>query len=619
MNRPNRLHWLIFLAIFAFGAFLRWQNMHAIEHNIDHAYPIWQALTTLHSGLWPVTAQGTSVLFANPALTGYLFLPGIALIGSAYGAYLIAIGLNTLAIGFTFAAALRFGSPRQALLAAFLLAASPWVVEYSRTTWVQALLPFFACLIFWLFAALWQGQGRARRALVGFAALAAMTQTYLLAYLAMAPVSIISLVFRRQMKLRWLIIGLLGVAAFSLPYGLGLLADRENTLARVQSFAGGQSQLTAEPWVHTARLISGLDYPASRGLAGAYADALLRQGLTDIGHAALVVAILAGALIAFWRHGRASLILILWLILPPLLMSYVSRPVHPFYLLMTLPAGFILAATTLDWLAAQLGKVGAIAVTISAIGWGVLQGINVLRFAEDTLNTPTIDGFTALPVGAGMAMMGQAVPGGSQAVIFAEADGWILQSLAGRLLITDRDVDQGKTIYYPSQGAIYLALKPAGEMPIDGPERFAFADGARVTIQRLMAPPAWIGEAVLATTDIGLTLLGAQITALADGGHRLGLAWRVDVLPDQREGWLFAPFAHVFDKDGVRVSIIDGGVTPGMAWRLGDLQLKWLNIPPLPANQSPYTIRVGLYDGVRNQAAAFGDGQPSILLQVSLP
>src|SRR5258706_10528309 len=137
-------------AILLLAAFLRFQHLDAIQHNVDHAYPIWQALMTLDRGVFPVTAQGTSVLFANPALTGYLFVPWVALTRSPIGPYIFVIVLNTLAVYFVYRAAMLILDQRCALIAAFLMAVNPWVVEYSRTTWVQALLPFFTTLLFWL-------------------------------------------------------------------------------------------------------------------------------------------------------------------------------------------------------------------------------------------------------------------------------------------------------------------------------------------------------------------------------------------------------------------------------------------------------------------------------------
>src|SRR6185436_17327156 len=96
-RRLDPTHFVLAATLFL-AAFLRFQHLDAIQHNVDHAYPIWQALMTLDRGVFPVTAQGTSVLFANPALTGYLFVPWVALTRSPIGPYIFVIVLNTLAV-----------------------------------------------------------------------------------------------------------------------------------------------------------------------------------------------------------------------------------------------------------------------------------------------------------------------------------------------------------------------------------------------------------------------------------------------------------------------------------------------------------------------------------------
>ncbi|MCZ2095227.1 MAG: hypothetical protein LC121_02950 [Anaerolineae bacterium] len=123
--------------VLAFGVWLRFQHFGAIEYNIDQAYPIWQALQTLDTGALPLAGQGTSVLFANPPLTGYLFVPALAIARQPAAAYLFTLALNTLALPLSFGALRKLIGARAALIGAALFAASPWIVEDSRRTWVQ--------------------------------------------------------------------------------------------------------------------------------------------------------------------------------------------------------------------------------------------------------------------------------------------------------------------------------------------------------------------------------------------------------------------------------------------------------------------------------------------------
>ena len=116
----------------------RFRYLPTIEHNIDHAYPVWQAMTTLDRGALPVAGQETSVLFANPALTGYLFLPVVALTRSPLAVYVLVIALNWLGVLLAYRAARALIPARLALVAAGLMAVNPWIIEYSRTSWERS-------------------------------------------------------------------------------------------------------------------------------------------------------------------------------------------------------------------------------------------------------------------------------------------------------------------------------------------------------------------------------------------------------------------------------------------------------------------------------------------------
>ena len=89
---------LLLIAIMLVAIMLRVQYLLQVEFNVDQAWPIAQALDTLDRGIFPLTGQSTSVLFANPTLTGYLYLPVVALTRSALGVYVFVIALNTLAV-----------------------------------------------------------------------------------------------------------------------------------------------------------------------------------------------------------------------------------------------------------------------------------------------------------------------------------------------------------------------------------------------------------------------------------------------------------------------------------------------------------------------------------------
>ena len=62
----NTTRTLLIILIMGVALFLRLRYLGEIEHNVDHAYTVWQAISTLDRGTLPLAGQGTSVLFANP-------------------------------------------------------------------------------------------------------------------------------------------------------------------------------------------------------------------------------------------------------------------------------------------------------------------------------------------------------------------------------------------------------------------------------------------------------------------------------------------------------------------------------------------------------------------------
>ncbi len=622
------------------AVFLRLQNLGAVEHNVDHAYPISQALHSLEQGVFPITAQGTSVLFANPPLTGYLFLVPLSLSRSPYGVYLFVIALNTLAVPLSYVTARRL-LPRGdgfALIVAFLVAVNPWVVEYSRTTWVQCLLPFGVMLVFWLFVPLWLGEAPhpRRRFLFGCAGLAALSQTYLLAFALIAPVALLCLVHHRRITVRTAFIGALMVIIPGVIYGAGLIADGENTLNRIRDFGGDGLRFRTEAWAHLARLTTGWEYAATRGLdaPAGRADAVTRFNLGELANGVGIALMVIGAA-AYLRSGRRDFsqtgILVVWGGLLPLLMTAVSRPVHPFYLLLTLPVGTILAVRGMHTLyegAARfkMGRATAFAGLAALTWFGVLSGVNVVRYAEETLITPGVDGFNALPLQDGVALAAHFAPLlGEVGTIHVKADGRMMESFAGRTFWLDPDVDTARGTTIAADGTLYLLWRGEGHPPPDltipdETASYVLSDGEAIDAYRVgWSPPPSIEQWQGISSDGGLIPVWAKAsTLLAGQAGEVAMVWAVVSLPPERAAYLYSPFVHLYDGEGKRVLIADGAVTPGALWRVGDLQYKRLTFA-IPAEAAPpVRLMMGHYDGVhgRSLILRFPDGREDAVIAI---
>ena len=630
MSDRTRAERALLAVIVALGAWLRFQRWGAIEYNIDQAYPVWQALRTLDRGALPLAGQGTSVLFANPPLTGYFYLPLLALWRHPLMAYVLTLGLNTLAVGLVYRALRRMVGVRAALIGTWLFALNPWIVEDSRRTWVQALTPFFVALIFWALTPVLLGRARhpRRRTLIALVGLALFAHTYLLAYALIATVGVLLALYWRRVPKRALAGGVLIFALLMGLYGLGLARQWGDTRARAQAFAEGGARLRSEALEHALRLVSGGGYADVRGVNAPQDDAALRQRLSRPVHWGVVLLLGLGIAVALARGRRKSperdvaAILLIWWALPVLMMSYVSRAVHPFYLLLSVPAGHGLAGwgaqAVLDGLRRRHEWMGRVAwgALVIALGWGgTLNGLNAVRFAQESHAYPSEDGAGVLPLAEATALGARlrAVTD-AQTAIFAPMPPWTSATLAGHDLRAQEVGDFSRAQIVPRAQGLYVSFAPpnapapppplVGE-PLGAP--LTLRDGGRFTFWRASQDALPIAHPLDVPSDVDVRLLGWTLHDPLQAGRsaRLDVYWRVDALHADRGIWTFAPFAHIFDGAGARVAVVDGELLPPLAWRAGDV-LVYRLLLELPSDAvGPFRAQVGFYDGVRGVNAIF--------------
>ncbi len=685
-GKPTPLDRLVLLVIMLVAIGLRAEYLLQIEHTLDHAWPVMQALETLDRGIWPLVGQGTSVLFASGPVTGYLYLPFIALTRSPLGAYLLVIALNTLGVLLTYRASRVLVGPRWALIAAGLMAVNPWVIEYSRTSWVQSLLPFFVPAVAWLLWPVLLGQSRrpVRRLALALTMLALLCLSYLLAFVLVIPVGLLLFIFRARVPRRGLAIGGTVFVVLSALYGLGLLGQWETVQARLGEFSSGPAMVSAEAWDHAVRLVSGGDYELVRGQQAPAGDSAPRHDLSRLAHLVILAAMLGGIGLAAWavvgRHGddnpavglggvlrrfapvdahtrQAAIIALAWFLLPVLLMTYVSQMVHPFYQLLGLPAGFVLAAWGLGMVLRPQTRPGAILLAALAVPLAVLMGLNSARYYQETAALPGAHGLTALsleyglPLGAAIrdAMPENPVDG----VAFVDLEGWLLNSLAGRWFPTMREARAAEFNIIPQGGGVYVAAHdpalaiPAGEprrvAPLGSTEaaRFSLPDGWLITVDAF-APDAAVlctvdnpeplreGEGYQARVNVpgeqGIALRAYDLRVDETARWTLTTLWRVEARSDVINQRLFGAFAHLFDADSTRVAIIDGADVPGHEWRVGDCHVHRMTFFLPEDGPPPFTLRVGQFDAINHENVIFrlppdsvdGDYSPLFTLEPSI-
>ncbi len=627
------------ILILVIGAFLRFYGLGDIEFNVDQIYPIWQALNTIETGDLPLAGQGTSVLFDNPPMTGYLLLPFMLLTRLALVAFIVTITLNTFAIWLTYRALLQLVGPHPALVGTALFAFNPWIIEDSRRTWVQSLMPFFVCLIFWALVPVLLQQTRhpKRRLLIGLVGLAVFANTYLLSYALTAPVGLLLLIFWKRIPKQTLFIGAGVFLLLFALYAIGLASQWDETRHKTDEFLTGGSRLTDEALSHAIRLVTGHEYAVARGTDAPADDAQRRADISQFIHWFWLVALVLGVGKALYYlvaqqptklPRAAALILLVWFLLPVIMMSYVSRSVHPFYLLLSVPAGHGLAA----WALAPLLQIATSqrAIISMLILTGLFNGLNAIRFPQETAATPgahipyTLSLESSINFGNDIR---EAFKDGM--TVYTPADVWAPMVMAGDIfpVVQIGDVEQMTVI--PRQGGLYTLYHGPNEgltPPMHGkittvPLRLV--DGTRLTVwevqQERFNPPHRTDK----PSDIGVRFIGWDLSEALRPGNIIHLRtyWQVDSLHPERGQWTFAPYAHLFTGNGQKI-ISDGVLVPSGTWDVGDWMIQELSIEVPPDSIGPYSINIGLYDSVRQTNASFyfpsADGETIWTIDIAL-
>lgn len=323
-----------------------------------------------------ITGIPSSISILNPPLSTWLY--GLfALIGGPLGATLFTALANVLAIGLLYALATRYHSQRAGVIAALLYATASGPVHYARFIWQQNLLAPVVLLLFWsiLLAVVERRSGW-----LGWAVLlwGAATELHPTAAPLLGLIAVALAFTWRDLRWRdggWAALALLGLFGptllwEALSHGADLLGAQRLT----------QGHTIFDTWALT--YLVQLMQPAPTTWYGAGTSyAAIGQALAPLGgliEAGVIAAQIAlvGALVAPWLGGRgwrlsaraaladtrwrSALSLVLWEALPIALMLRHSRPVEPHYLLVVLPAVYLLLgaflASASEWLSERVSR-----------------------------------------------------------------------------------------------------------------------------------------------------------------------------------------------------------------------------------------------------------------------
>lgn len=597
---------IILFVILALALIARFRYLIYIEHNIDQAYPIWQALNTLDNGVFPTVGQGTSVLFANAPMTGYVYLPIVALTRAILGVEILVIALNTLAVWMAYRLATYLIPERWALLVALIMAVNPFIIEYSRATWVQSLLPFYATALLWQFTPVLLKRTRypMRRTIITAILFGVVANSYLLAFLWGVSLGLLVLIFHKRLDWRAVGIGVGIVVLMTLPYALTLLSDWEALQTDVRDFGRNPPQFNIEAWGHAVRLVTGGEYEIVRGFDAPIQDSALRHALSQPFHWLGMILIVIGIARALWsiyrraKDADGSIIALVWFSIPIVAMTYTGNLVHPFYQLLSVPIGAVLLVLGMKTLStpipvpiqSRLAWVGGIVVCF----WAGLMVVNHARFSQETMHTPGAHGLGALPISAGLALADKIRP--VDGIVYADMPEWVMNSFVGYTFALVRDNRAPQFMIYPPEGGVYLTVGEDKPLLVDS-DVLTLSDNTRIYIHRL-PPQDRLIDLIDVRWDVP-TVQGLRLMGYTLRDDMIRIVWQVDFVVPEVKNWIIGTFIHVYNADGERIINTSGGALEGWRWRVGEIYIDQIPLD-LPKEGAPFTIHLGGYDGVHH-------------------
>lgn len=516
---------------------------------------------------------------------------------------------------------------RAALIATLLFAANPWAIHYSRFFWNQNMVPFFSTLTGGSLLLCFAGpRPRPIHLSLALLWLAVAIQLHLAALALIPVVALILLLFRRQVSLRHLA---LGVGLFLLSFLPYLLYQRMSGLADLRAMFGSLGG--AEARLNLSSLLIAGDLATGHGLLEGSpawrASVWPGHGLARL-EGWLFAASLAYAagylLLGGWRELRqrqpstvsATLaILLLWTVVPVLF--YVRHTVYlqNYYLLYLLPAPFMLIGVAADQAWRQLSARGQgrwrrlASYPLAAVLIGSVAAIGAWQFHVSHVRLALEEARAIGPLQVrdldhliAVLRRGAAADPERGVIVISEghkADaspfGLLADFVPGVRFVQDGRgliVPAGRATYLDTVGSGWLQGRLGGAL-VAGEEVQAGSETWRFYHQSAAPLPA---SEPLGEWANGVRLLGCELEGrLAPGGTaELALTWQVARPAD---GQVYHTFNHlVHEPDGRLVSQEDGPGVHSPQWQEGDLLIARFLIPiPEDAPAGRYQVRVGMY------------------------
>lgn len=613
-QRDYLLTWLLFLAALV----VRFRYLLWIEHNVDHAYYIGQALRTLDEGYLPIIGQATSLQFPNSAFLGYLYVPLLALTRNLLSVYVLVIALNSLGVVFIFRAARLLGlSAFAAVTAGVLYAFNPWLIEYTRSTWSYSIMPFLLTCLFYSVLLMLRTTGQRQTAAVWVAAVSTtlITLVTLTGYLILPTLAIIALVFRARLPWRKILTALPVFVVPTAIFAGALLANWQETSARASTFLGASQSayLRSEPLLHALRLVSGAEYELQRGTRVGQDSLELRNLIGAVFNLATAILIVIGLLDQAGKTNRK--LTGIWTATPIGLFLYNSALVHPFYLLLTVPSATVLTAAGIHRILKR-SRHSTKAIAAALTMWSLLSLTNSSLYYQDTQQHPGEHQLTALPTYEGIQLGRVLKELPKESLIQTDVEAWILHSFAGRTFTTTQTADNTQRIAAPPSGLFIITMQERPQETLLNEELHwsrTLADSSTINILRVSNTIPTNATTIPDDNSADIALEAYSISHTETETH-FTMYWRVQRTPSDLAP-LYSPTIHVYHA-GNRLAVADGKPIVTHLWTPGTLIAQRVKLQ-LTQGES-YTLRIGLYDGTLGKHAAISQQEADGLMTIEI-
>lgn len=598
------------------------------EFKADEARLLALALE-MADGRFALRGISSSVGFPNFPASVWIYSLPLLLWPHAYAATVFTGLLNTTAVGACYWFVRRYWGSHAALAATLLYAVSPWAVIFSRKIWAQNLLPLF--VMAWVIgAALAFVEHRPRFLWLHLVALALAVQIHLAAVALVPATLLLLIIFRRRLTWRHLLLGGLMAALTALPFALYLWRAFQASGAVPALGAETQGALTLDSLRFTLMITLGT---AIHSLAGpeAYLAYLERVPNLTIVYVLWALLALAGIIWLARQAGRrrdepagqVSLIILIWLLAPPLFFLWHSTPVFLHYFIAVLPAPYIAVGAFVTRLPSLLNnrwptlrsrlaaRVVWLILLLSAAAqvtaWLVLLNFLATNATPGGFGTPLHLKLEAVTAARALA----AETGAAEILIAGQGEQPAVDEFPAEFEVLLRDVprrfvDTRRSALFPAANAVVLLDARQTEQPWTGDIYLSVSSGAEevtlrpgegafyvlpLTAGSKPTPAVPADPVYLLANWVNLT--GHDQPRLLDDSTLLWqIHWQTGDNPDPAQ---YQFFNHLLNAQGERLAQVDAAAFTPAQWRAGDAVISRFLLPWPADPQPPLSMRVGMY------------------------